>query len=159
MSTFPKPTHEPVAALILDAARDFRRTAGDLASRLAGVLQVPARDLVEHRYRKPEGTLDDEWAYGFHGLQCRFDHLASGQVVQVEIAFGDEFGVLDAWFLALFINSTPGYAERPLVSSGDWNAFDETGPAIDRHREAGFLAPVQSRYSVARTGYYADELH
>jgi hypothetical protein len=106
------------AATIVAAAAEFRRTAADLMGRLSRKLGIPleafygseyrpllSRGWFRHRWR---GRLDSSWKYGFHGHQCGFTNGSTGQVVEVELGFRGEFGVLDPFFFSRFVTTTPG---------------------------------------------------
>ncbi|MBN9518784.1 hypothetical protein J0H58_09730 [bacterium] len=97
------------AAGFLAAARLFRRTAVSLAHRLAeraGARPAHVLDAVLAGHREVE--LGDGWESGHHGLGTRFENRVTGQVVDVRLNFGAEFGVLDPYFFALFLKTTPG---------------------------------------------------
>lgn len=48
------------------------------------------------------------WRFCFHGFEYRFEHERTRQVVEVQLGYADEFGVLDPYFFAEFARSTPG---------------------------------------------------
>jgi hypothetical protein len=120
------------------ALRLFRQTASTLAIRLAQHLGVPADRLLElgmgrarvgwaDRFRELLGRrlrgyrLDREWCYGFHGRECRFESRATGQIVEVRLAFGEEFGVLDPYFFAQFVKSTAALAHLSRLMPDDFH--------------------------------------
>jgi hypothetical protein len=97
------------AAGFLAAMQLFRRTATSLARRLAeqaGVApdEVLGAVLAGHR----EADLGGGWQGGHHGLGYGFENRVTGQVVDVRLNFGAEFGVLDPYYFALFLKTTPG---------------------------------------------------
>jgi hypothetical protein len=121
------------------AMRLFRRTATDLATRLAARLGVAPAGLLEGRPRlhgpgafglfgrvsrwlgwePSDNRLDREWVYYFHGGECCFVNRLTGQKVEVPLRFGDEFGAVDPWFFAIFVRTTPGLAGlRSLFRDG-----------------------------------------
>lgn len=103
--------------LFLAAVRDFSDTADRLCRRMAGAHGFRPEELLARRDEVKEGRLDG-WGHGFHGLECCFTHARSGQVVDVRLCFGNEFGVLDPYFLARFIRTTPAH-NRAAVLLGD----------------------------------------
>jgi hypothetical protein len=106
------------ADAIVSAALQFRRTADDLMTRLSTKLGIPFeafyrlehRPLLRGRWFRSRwsGRLDSPWSYGFHGYQCGFHDRRSHQKVEVELGFHGEFGVLDPFFFAAFVRTTPG---------------------------------------------------
>ena len=105
------------SAELVQSARDFRALANQLTPQLAATIGVSAAQLSACGQYLPldprieqSGVLNDSWRYFFHGFQCGFTHRASGQVVEVEFGFGEEFGALDPWFWHRFLETTPRYA-------------------------------------------------
>jgi len=98
------------AELIIEAARAFRQTATFLCEALAIEKNVSPSELIIHC--SGVGHLSDEWSYGFHGWQCGFKNEKTHQVVEVEISFGSEFGVLDPQFFGEFVTTTSQF--KPL---------------------------------------------
>jgi hypothetical protein len=108
--------------LFLRAIRDFSDTARDLCYRLAAAHAINPADLLARRadIRGGEGRLGG-WGFFFHGLECCFTGCWSGQVVDVRLGFGDEFGVLDPYFLAQFIRTTPAHREAAGLLQDDYH--------------------------------------
>jgi hypothetical protein len=106
------------ADAIVSAALQFRRTADDLMTQLSRKLGIPFEafyrlehhPLLRGRWFKStwSGRLNSRWSYGFHGYQCRFRDKSSCQKLDVELGFDGEFGVLDPFFFAAFVRTTPG---------------------------------------------------
>ncbi len=141
---------------LLESARDFRVLATQLCQQLATLIGISARELAAHgQYQLPRnrieqrGWLNDEWSYGFHGFQCGFRHRHSGQDVDVEFGFGDEFGVLDAAFWLRFLRTTPRYCE--LAS---WLAlsYGDAKRMMDVLQGAGYLVEIAGFLSHAEVG-------
>lgn len=107
------------ADAIVAAAAVFRLTATGLMDRLSKKLHIPVQAFYGLEYRplldrgwfrdRWKGRLDSHWRYGFHGRQCGFRQGVRGQEVQVEMGFWEEFGVLDPFFLAKFVATTPSH--------------------------------------------------
>ncbi|MGE8426977.1 MAG: DUF6896 domain-containing protein [Sphingobacterium sp.] len=55
-----------------------------------------------------------KWRYFIHGFHCGFQHLTTGQCIEVPLAFGLEFGDLDPYFFMKFILSSPDYRPLPI---------------------------------------------
>jgi hypothetical protein len=135
---------------IIDAARDFRRTANALSQELAEQKRIRPSELLDHRDRG--GKLKTGWKYHFHGLQCRFESKKTKQIVEVEIAFGNEFGVLDPFFFGLFVESTPQF--RWLADLFP-DLYHDTARALDVLEELGRLERVSSAGTFPKTGVVA----
>jgi hypothetical protein len=112
-------THLP---LFLAAIRDFSHTARACCHELAAAHGIDSADLLAQRNdigwrRRRVG----EWNFNFHGFECCFTHRRTGQVVDVRIGFGDQFGVLDPYFLARFIRTTPAHREVAALLADDFH--------------------------------------
>ena len=103
------------ADAIVASARLFREIATDLAGRLAVKLKVPIEAFANPIVRReidPRGKLhieplDAEWTFCFHGFQCGFRNTRTGQDLEINLGFLHEFGVLDPYFFAKFLRTTP----------------------------------------------------
>jgi hypothetical protein len=96
--------------LFLAAIRDFSDTADRLCRGLAAAHRFGPEELLARGEEIEEGRVDG-WSYYFHGQECCFTGQETGQVVDVQLKFGDEFGVLDPYFLSRFIRTTPAHRE------------------------------------------------
>ncbi len=108
--------------LFLAAIRDFADTARACCHELAAAYGVAATDLLVRR--NDIGTRGDragEWRFRFHGFECCFTHRRTGQVVDVRLGFGEEFGVLDPYFLAHFIRTTAAHHEAAALLADDYH--------------------------------------
>jgi len=79
------------------------------------------------------GTLDGEWRWGFHGRQCRFDSVKTGAYLDVELCFGEEFGVLDPWFFSQFLRSIPEYGPLASLLKDDYHDTVRVLEVLHRH--------------------------
>ncbi|HEY7309024.1 MAG TPA: hypothetical protein VH643_06600 [Gemmataceae bacterium] len=142
------------------ALRLFRQTASTLATRLAQHLGVPADHLLELGMgraragwadqlrgllgRRLRGhRLDQEWHYWFHGGACRFESRATGQIVEVRLTFGKEFGVLDPYFFAQFVKSTAALAPLSRLLRDDFHDASRVLSVLD---QLGHLRRVEGRF-------------
>ena len=103
---------------LMRAAREFTDLANDLCAQLAAKVGISTTQLsLCGQYLPPEkrteqiGFLTPDWRYFFHGFECGFEHRQSGQHLDVIFGFRDEFGVIEAWFWQMFIESTPRFSE------------------------------------------------
>ena len=130
------------AAGFLAAMRLFRRTATDLAHRLADRLGVSPADRLDRL------TADDAvcklagWSYEPHGMECRFEHT-TGQEVEVCLSFGAEFGVLDPFYFARFVKTTGGLEHLGALLRHD---FHDAALVIDLLAGRGHLTRVEGLF-------------
>ncbi|MDF2850758.1 MAG: hypothetical protein K0S31_1443 [Sphingobacterium multivorum] len=101
-------------------AKDFRKLGEQLVFLLVDKLELnlnkdfPLDTFNElKRDDRQIGTVT-EWRYFIHGFHCGFQHLTTGQCIEVPLAFGLEFGDLDPYFFMKFILSSPGYRPLPI---------------------------------------------
>jgi hypothetical protein len=85
-------------------------------------------------------------------LQCRFKNKQTKQIVEVEISFGDEFGVLDPYFFGLFMSSTPQF--KSLVNMFP-DLYHDTSRALDVLEEIGRLVHVGNDGTYPKSGVVA----
>jgi hypothetical protein len=151
------------ADAIVSAALKFRRTADDLMTRLSSKLGIPFEAFyrLEHRLllrgrwfkSRWSGRLDTRWSYGFHGYQCGFRDKSSGQKLDVELGFDGEFGVLDPFFFAMFVRTTPGLNAIAALFRDNFHDPLRTLQVLERvgrltkltdqtTRRAGWVAPT-----------------
>jgi hypothetical protein len=108
--------------LFLAAIRDFTNTARACCHELAAAHEIAVTDLLTRRHEiEKRGSRVGEWKFCFHGFECCFTHRRNGQVVDVRIGFGDEFGVLDPYFLAHFIRTTAAHREAAALLADDYH--------------------------------------
>lgn len=129
-----------IADDLLDAAAAFRTTARRLCMQLAGALDLSPDSLIQAR--GTSGQLDPEWAYQFHGVECCFTSARTGQVVDVRLTFGDEFGVLDPWFFHRFLRTTPRYSS---LAADLADGFHDTARALEVLERSGRLTRIDRR--------------
>jgi hypothetical protein len=155
VTVFPVISHDDVTLIadeLLEAAAAFRRTATRLCMQLAGDLHLSPDSLIQAR--GTSGRLDDEWAYQFHGVECCFTSAITGQVVDVRLRFGDEFGVLDPWFFHRFLSTTQKYSSLATKLP---DGFHDTARALELLERSGGLirVPRQSEGEVIFSGLIA----
>ena len=94
--------------------------AGPLCRRLAEAHGIRPEELLASR-GEVKGRRLGGWGHYFHGLECRFTNARTGQVVDVPLCFGGEFGVLDPYFLARFVRTTPAHREAARLLADDFH--------------------------------------
>jgi hypothetical protein len=151
------------ADAIVAAAAVCRPTATGLMGRLSKKLGIPVEAFYGLDYRpllgrgwfrdRWRGRLDSHWRYGFHGRQCGFREGATGRDVQVEMGFREEFGVLDPFFFAKFVTTTPGLEGVAALFKDD---FHDPRRALMILERQGRLKRITDR-ATGRQGLVAPE--
>ncbi|MDC3960459.1 hypothetical protein KEG38_41785 [Polyangium jinanense] len=127
--------------------------ATELCTRLSQKLGIAREALVHSGH--DSGRLDAEWDYYFHGLECCFTSRRTGQVLDVELSFGDEFGVLDPWFFHRFLATTDRYA---ALAAKLVDGYHDTKRALDVLVGTGRLSRVTGAFAEhARHGVVAKD--
>jgi len=101
------------AAMFLDLIHDYVARENDLVTQLAAALNFPIDQISETWIRhldkeQMHGTLGEDWTYSFHGLECRFRHTTTGEVVDATLRdYGKSLWVPEPYFLAIFLKTHP----------------------------------------------------
>lgn len=107
--------------LFLAAIRDFSDMARACCQELAAAHGIGPADLLARRDDIGWRGRVGDWNFGFHGLECCFTHRRTGQVVDVRLGFGAEFGALDPYFLARFICTSAAHREAAALLADDFH--------------------------------------
>jgi hypothetical protein len=118
---------------ILECAKAFRQDANALMEELSkdfnfslASTEIFPKEVYYHKYNN-KGTFRNEWTYYFHGSECRFDNLKTGQVIEFIIMAKPEFGFLDGYFFYNCMATTDGFkdvAEWFVNSTNVWTAIE-----------------------------------
>jgi hypothetical protein len=140
------------AAGFLAAMRLFRETAAGLAHHLASRLGVSPADLLDRVLADhPDCELGEGWVTRPHGMGCRFENSVTGQGVEVCLSFGAEFGVLDPYFFARFVKTTPDLEHLGALLRHD---FHDAARVINTLAAKGHLTTVEGPFG---TGWVCRE--
>lgn len=97
---------------IVECAKSFRKDANNLMNGLVrdfnfslNATDTLPREIYGHKYNN-KGIFREDWTYYFHGAECRFDNLRTGQVVELIYITKPEFGFLDGNFLYNYMTTT-----------------------------------------------------
>jgi hypothetical protein len=103
--------------IILESAKAFREDANNLMIELSKdfnfsleATEMFIREVYSHKYNN-KGIFRNEWTYYFHGAECRFDNINTGQIVEMIILTKPEFGFLDGYFFYNYMASTERFRE------------------------------------------------
>lgn len=129
---------------IISAARAFRKDANDLMESLAlrNNFSLAAGEgfppTVYCHKRNNIGFLNDEWQYYFHGAECRFENMCTGQVVELIYTTKPEFGFLDGYFFFNYMCTTEKHKSLGRWFQNDGNVYK----AINLLADKGLLTRV-----------------
>ncbi|PWJ32899.1 DUF6896 domain-containing protein [Sediminitomix flava] len=70
------------------------------------------RNLKRNKSKNQRGTINEAWNYYFHGSECCFTNSITNQHVEVKIIYGQEYGVIDDYFLFKFIETTATFSAQ-----------------------------------------------
>ena len=96
---------------IYDCAKEFRRDANCMMAQLASDFNFEIKSSISfprevYRHYNNKGTFREERSSYFHGSHCRFEHLITGQVLEVLFTHSPEFGYIDPFFFLAYIKTT-----------------------------------------------------
>ena len=101
-------------------AKDYRQLGEELLFKLVDKLDLklnkdfPMETFNELKRDKRQIGKLENWRYFVHGFHCGFENTKTGQIIEVPLVFGLEFGDLDPYFFSKFIKSTPNYRPLPI---------------------------------------------
>jgi hypothetical protein len=102
-------------APIFECAKSFRQEANYLMLGLAKDYNFSldkgalfAKEVYAHKY-KNKGIFREEWEYHFHGAECLFENLKTGQIIELIYTNKPEFGFLDGYFFYNYMLTTDRY--------------------------------------------------
>ncbi len=136
--------------IIYSCAKSFRRDATRLMEKLSSTFSINLETLDglhQLKHKKSErqrGSLDSEWNYYFHGQDCRFENIKSGQVVEVMLMGKHEFGFLNSFYFYNYIKSTEEFNDLAKL------LFNQScvSKALDVLAIKGILAKVNSHIDI-----------
>jgi hypothetical protein len=142
-----RPALQAIEGDLIHAARIFRHTAHTLANKLAEFYRVPAAELWDHLAQlKP---FPGAWNMSHHGGHQCFENTRTGQIVEVSLWFGDEFGVLDPQFFSTFLRTTPELDCPAEIA----DHYHDTARALDYLYDRGLLEAIVGIFN--STGVFA----
>lgn len=107
--------------------------------------EFPSLTFNNLKDRKNQSGKVGEWEYFIHGFHCHFKNIKTGQEIEVPFMFGMEFGVLDPYFFAQFIKSTPKYYPLPVDIYQDYN---DAQRILEILLDLGLLEKINSNLGV-----------
>jgi hypothetical protein len=134
-----------------NCAKDYRDIATRLINKLANHLGIeidPESPLDSFNHLKssehrPQNDLVDNCRYYIHGFHCCFENIKTGQVIEVSLVNGLEFGALDPYFFTRFIKSTPDYKPLPIEIFED---YADGVRILEKMEEIGKFEKIYGNY-------------
>ena len=131
---------------IIECAKAFRYDATYLMTELAKDFDFSLaegegfpKQVYQHKYNN-KGIFRGEWSYYFHGAECRFDNLTTGQIVELIHVVKPEFGFLDGYFFYNYMVTTARFKELANWFENYSNVWD----AIEVLADQGLLTRIMS---------------
>jgi hypothetical protein len=131
------------AKFFLRAIEKYATIENRLVTRLAAQLNFPVDQISETWIEKLDsdqmhGYLGDEWKYYFHGFECCFENIRTGQIVDATLRdYGKTIFIPDPYFLAQFIETTS--SEQEISRLVDLN-FHDMGQVLRVLVKYGYLS-------------------
>jgi hypothetical protein len=96
---------------IYKCAKDFRHDANFMMTELASEFKFEIQPSISfpkevYRHYNNKGVFKGEWSFYFHGSHCRFEHLNTGQVLEVMFTHSPEFGYINPYFFLVYLMTT-----------------------------------------------------
>jgi hypothetical protein len=139
-------------------AKDYRKLSQELIFQLANKFKIeidpnsPLDSFQPFANRiQFIGTIND-WRYNLHGFHCGFENRKTGQVIEVPLVFGLEFGDLDPYFFTNFIISTPEYYPLPVAiyeRYADGNKINNKMVSLGRFERINSI--IENHFGIAVT--------
>lgn len=120
----------------------FDKKAHELMQYLAATFHIDLtnskelNDVKRNQSKNQRGKLGEYWEYRFHGKSCAFQHVKTNQYLDVQTIYGNEYGVLDTYYLLRFIQTTPELQEMRLILANELNNMQKV---IEILRIKGYL--------------------
>ena len=109
-----------------NCARDYRNLAKRLINELTIHIEInpdsplESFNFLKRREYRPKKNIINDWRYFVHGFHCGFENIKTGQMIEVSLVNGMEYGALDPYFFTGFIKSTPDYKPIPVEIFEDY---------------------------------------
>ena len=109
---------------LYECAKTFRHDANFMMSQLAAEYNFEIkkgisfpREIYKHYNNKV--IFRNEWSFFFHGGNCRFDNLNTGQILDIKFTNSPEFGHIDPYFFFLYMTTTDKFKGLEKVVTED----------------------------------------
>jgi hypothetical protein len=123
--------------IILECAKAFREDANNLMTELSKDYKFSlesselfAPEVYAHKHNN-KGIFRNEWTYYFHGAECRFDNINTGQIVEIIIIAKSEFVFLDGYFFYNYMASTERFKKLATWFENNTNVWKAIEILVD----------------------------
>ncbi|MBB6461870.1 DUF6896 domain-containing protein [Flammeovirga kamogawensis] len=144
---------------------EFDRKAHEMMNLMASIFEIDLNDFAQindlkrNKSKNQRGQINSSWNYFFHGAECAFENMKTGQYLDVKIIYGREYGVIGNFFLYRFIETSESLKTQFQLLKGKSqnlrkviNVFKEEGYLINR-RNYDFEELILNREKVKRYLY------
>ncbi len=125
---------------IMKTIESFRVIANILLKNLTNKFDLPytieSLEKIDYNINIGEGKIDDNWHFYFHGEDCQFTNISTGQKLEVYYL---DYTFIDPYFLLCYIETTPEYEELHKLFQ---NSFNDFAHALDVLEENGYDSQV-----------------
>ena len=134
---------------LYECAKAFRQDAHYLMGLMAKTFGINLETLdglyeLKHKQsNKGRGRLNEIWNYYFHGAECQFENIKTGQVVEAIIVTKPEFGYLDCFFLYNYMVTTDRFKTLAVFFNNDYHNICK---AIDLLVFEGLLTKIHDLF-------------
>ena len=134
---------------IFRCAKAFRRDANALMLQLAQKFEFDLHDCgawpkpVYNTSRNKKGMLNEEWSFFLHGAHCCFEHIVTGQTLEVRYTEKPEFGILDGFFFYTYMQTTDEFKNLAKWFNNQSNVY----VAVDILLGEGILTKISGQIS------------
>lgn len=115
---------------IVACAKAFRKDANKIMNDLANDFkfrldrtEIIPKEVYKHKYNC-KGNFRNDWTYFFHGAECRFDNLLTGQIIELIYITTPEFGFLDGLFFYNYMASTDEFKTLAAWFNNSTNVWE-----------------------------------
>lgn len=129
---------------IYNCAKEFRQDANSMMAQLASDFNFEIKPSISfpkevYRHYNDKGIFKGEWSFYFHGSHCRFEHLNTGQVLEVLFTHSPEFGYINPFFFLVYVKTTEKHKWLKEVLNEENIHF-----AIELLVEEGVLSKIEN---------------
>lgn len=146
-------------------AKDYRQLGEELLFMLVDKLDLelnkdfPLETFNKLKHDKRQIGKVENWKYFVHGFHCRFENNKTGQIIEVPLVFGLEFGDLDPYFFTRYIKSTPKYNPLPVDIFEDYaDGFRINEKMISLGKFEKISSNVRNHYGIVVTDRHKVEI-
>ncbi|MEM6316138.1 MAG: hypothetical protein AAF960_00625 [Bacteroidota bacterium] len=142
---------------IYQAACSFRKDGIRLMKMLGETYQInpfEGRTLFDLRRKSRDNgqreKVNKEWTFWFHGAECQFKNRITGQIVELIITNGSEFGALDSFFFLRYLKTTSKFKELANFFLDDSKAITKAFNLLEDLGKLRRISNISQRGVIAK---------